>query len=549
MYQLTVPYRVTTTQRWIHRHPRIPPTWNFEQVSSLLDTGRFAGATKMTVIDIDEPRDVVEAWMDTLRKAPVRARWDEGRLALRARARLDMGALREMRTERRRIARGHVRTREVAEVTRRTVMYLLPIVGIYGTAKLLGIDPDLMIAAFVPGTVLAEDHWSGTAGDDIEGRTPDTTLPSGATWVTKGGANAIEISSSGTPRITNSGVSAIAKDVAWVTGTSGADQFAEAHALEKNQGLVCVRLQGSGLFSGYGSRTNQSRIIRLTDPTTTTSLVQGTSHLGTKSIRLEIVGNQLSSFWGTTGSFPTPVPPQTTADDSTYSSGFVGLGMQALARTADTWRGGSLQPVIEAVDDFSDANGTELNGKATDTTDNWWTVNAGDGLLETQGGHCKGLTAATTAAWVWASMGGHRYAQADLATAGANRKSVGIGYEIDHAGTQGRGYTARYMSTTQINIYRNASSIASVTGLTAMVATDTIRLEMDRTGTDVELEVFVNGVSVLTHTDPIANDPGDHPAAVMLIEKIEEAWDNWDHGDVAAAGPTGIMIFRRRIGG
>lgn len=353
MYQLTVPYvmRIEEDGHEI-RTPNIPKGWQFEQATSELDTGVDARSTKLAVIDIIQTRATVEAWMDTLTRPPVRADWREGRSILRERARTDHGAMVESIASRAAHAKDHIRNRRLLAKAERLGVWLLPFIALVGlaeAARLLGVETGVLLGATTAGTTLIEDAWSGSVGDDCEGRAPDTVDPGSGNFVTLIGANALEIKSGA--QMASVGASATTHDVFIHSGMSAiADQFSETFSSERNATYPGVRLTATtATHTGYCARSNGGRIERLSATTGHTALTNGDANSGNLAHRVEIVGTTISVFIGTAGAYvPTNTVAWNTATDSTHATGVPGVEYKLTTRFVSKWRGGSLQPVSSA---------------------------------------------------------------------------------------------------------------------------------------------------------------------------------------------------------
>ncbi len=354
MYQLAVPYVIRTDFEigGEYRTPDLPEDWKWEQASSRLDTGPLARkGGRVAVVNVRESRAIIEAWMDTVPHVK-RAKWTPGLRAVRERA--DLGALREYRSERARVANVYVKTQEALEVGRRVRSILLPMLALYGMAEVarrLGMPEGAVLGmATTAGTTLIEDGWSGTAGDDVHGRSPDTTDPdAGSAFGSAGGANGMEIVTTG-PRAQNNGSNATYREYIWHDGMAAiGDQFSETQLADRNAGRIGVRMSATvhdwtGTYSAYTCRVNSGRMWRVSGAggATNTQIAIGASNSGVKAIRLEAVGSDISNYIAASGAWvPGSTTLHATANDTTYATGVPGIGSISNGYVY-RWRGGSL---------------------------------------------------------------------------------------------------------------------------------------------------------------------------------------------------------------
>jgi len=351
MYQLTVPYLVETdASGHINRRPNMPLAWKFEQSTSLLDTGPWArrgNGRERAVVCVRESDAEVEAWLNGAGASIVKNvhQLNSDVRGIREAKNFDGVALREYRAAYKEGYRSHVKREELKEIGRRGARLGGQLVIPFALFALFG-EPSMMFAAMTPHTILIYDHWTGTLGDDVEGRAPDTIDPGGGTWLTTDGVDTIEISATAGTVVSNRGASAVARAACWHSGMSDIDaQFSETISIERNNGGIMVRNDGIG-YRGYGTRHNGARIFRFTDPSTTTTLGSGSSNSGSQSGRFEIIGEDMSTYLSTpSGTWVLPgTAAWNTASDSTYATGRPGLFWTSTGtRNNGRWRGGSLQ--------------------------------------------------------------------------------------------------------------------------------------------------------------------------------------------------------------
>lgn len=196
-----------------------------------------------------------------------------------------------------------------------------------------------------------------------------------------------------------------------------------------------------------------------------------------------------------------------------------------------------------ATDNFNRSNENPLAG-------DWETIT--NALALTSNQVFAASAAQCVSAWKASAndFGDDQYSQATLDDL-RNNDNAGVAVRCDTAGS-GQGYIAKWSNGDGRIYVQKFTGGGSWSNLTSSIETftggDVLKLEATTNGSDCDLEVFVNDVSVITITDTSTALTGGQPGLCYEYSAINQtSIDDWEGGDIGGSSGSLTILRRRRF--